>query len=270
MRPACRGPWASAGSAAGSAGSDGLRRLSLAARLAQISPARPVGVPDPFVYHTSRMMLRPLRASDRDEFLRVVRLSREHLARFCPLLRPGESEDQLFQRQLSFSQAAVSTGAAWRWVGFLQSGQMVGAFNLNEVTRSMGGPALSRGGRAEANCWVSADQIGKGLATEGYSVLLAHAFTPASTGLGLSAVYCFIAPANEASIRLAERVGFKAECLVPPVELNLGGHWIIHRTYVCRRSSHMPTPAAAPAKARGHAGPVLRLTGAMERPGARV
>ena len=77
-------------------------------RLAELVPQPPVEVISTSVLRTRRFHLRPLCESDRDEFIRVIRLSRAHLDRFSELHLPEETDQQLFERQLGLTQRGAS------------------------------------------------------------------------------------------------------------------------------------------------------------------
>jgi RimJ/RimL family protein N-acetyltransferase len=79
-----------------------------------------------------------------------------------------------------------------------------GGFNLNAITRGL---EL----KADITWWVAAPLCGRGLATEGVAALLAHALEDLPRGLGLHQVQAWISRDNEASIRLAQRVGLRRQ-----------------------------------------------------------
>lgn len=184
------------------AASASVARLGRAAAMSGgVSVQRPVEVAYAEPIRTPRMVLRPLTASDRPEFVRVIGLSRMHLARFCPLHREGESDDNLFDRQLALTRGSLVTGRAWRRAAFDADGKMVGVFNLNDLVTGLECAA-------EANWWVSADAVRRGYAFEGLGAMLRHALDDPPRGLGLHRVRALISPANLASVRMAVRLGF--------------------------------------------------------------
>lgn len=214
---------------------ESVARLSRAAALAGLrerwTGLAPVEVAFAEPLRTPRLVLRPLAAGDRDEFLRVLAASREHLASYCPLHRDGESDEDLFERQLGLSRASLVSGRAWRRCAFDERGRLVGAFNLNDISRGLENSA-------EANWWVAADAVRLGLGTEGLGAAIRHALEDAPRGLGLHRVRALISPGNSASVRMAVRLGFvrrAAEVLggsrVGPEMLKLGGRVEVHETY---------------------------------------
>jgi len=169
------------------------------------------------------MVLRPLRASDRAEYLRVLSLSREHLGRWMNLYRDSETDVELFERQLMMCRVGDERGVAWRRVGMMEDGRLAGFFNLNSITRGMTF-------EADANWWVAADVKGVGLGTEGVLAMLDHALADAPVGLGLHRVQAAIAPENTPSTRLAHRVGMKFQYSTQ-VNVKIGGKWEEHNLW---------------------------------------
>ncbi|VAX42454.1 hypothetical protein MNBD_PLANCTO03-1237 [hydrothermal vent metagenome] len=197
--------------------------------LAHLTPARPVEVLPPDALRSARLVLRPLVAADRAEFIRVIRESRKHLARFSPLHMPGESDDALFDRQLALTTEGDATGRACRRIAVEHTGRIVGAFNLNAIRRG-----LSCEG--DANCWLAVSAIGKGYATEAFLALLAHAFADLPEGLGLHRVLVGVQTENTASQQLIERLGF-VKAGPNTTYLHAGGKWDLHEMYAASPES---------------------------------
>jgi ribosomal-protein-alanine N-acetyltransferase len=153
---------------------------------------------------TESLELRPLRAEDEAEFVRVHELSREHFQRWMPALEPGMTMRSLFAASLRRARRGIRDGDEVRLVGLLQDGRMAGLFVLNRIVRQ----ALQN---AHASWRVSVDLAGRGLATEAVIALLDLAFAPAPLGLGLHRVQAEILPQNRASVRVAEKAGFRIE-----------------------------------------------------------
>ncbi|MCW5775623.1 MAG: GNAT family N-acetyltransferase [Phycisphaeraceae bacterium] len=199
--------------------------VSVRDAIADLAPARPLIVENRSLLRTARLTLRPLRESDREEYLRVIRLSREHLDRFSPLHRPGESDDDLFLRQLDLTETGDRNGTAWRRIGVLDDGRIAGAFNLNAIRRGL---CLE----ADANWWIAANCARLGLAFEGVRAMLDFAFMDLPRGLGLHRVFAGIQPENEASLRMAARLGFVRVGGGVSSYLHAGGRWERHDVYV--------------------------------------
>ncbi|HMN42416.1 MAG TPA: GNAT family protein [Phycisphaerales bacterium] len=204
---------------------DLLRRLGVAARLAA-APSAPTA---PLTLRTERLHLRPLELRDHAEFLRVIRLSRRHLDEFCPLSnrepsQPAETDHELFERQLALAEGAAHTGRAWRAFAFDQGNRIVGAFNINDITRG-----LEHTG--ELVFWLSADATRRGYALEGVRAVTDLALRDLPTGLGLCRLIALIAPGNDACLRLARKAGFTLNTGAPPANLRLGGRDVAHTIF---------------------------------------
>ena len=81
---------------------------AIRAALGEVVPSEPVVVRAGI--RTRRLVLRPLETKDREAYLSAARESRESLDAFMPLHRPGEADEDMFQRQLEIvgkEQAAV-------------------------------------------------------------------------------------------------------------------------------------------------------------------
>lgn len=220
-----------------------LSRLTTAARLARIAPAAPVRIDPPHVITTERLTLRPLEWRDREELARAVSDTRDAAADFCPLHKPGESDDQLFDRLLELGRAAGETGRAWRRIAEDAAGRIVGAINLNDV--SFGIEC-----RAELNLWVRTTTAARGLGTEMVQAAIRHAFRPQSgrqmregegllPGLGLTRIDALVAPENFASLALVRRLGFVVDPDAPSAQLTLNEQLVEHTRYVlwCENAS---------------------------------
>jgi RimJ/RimL family protein N-acetyltransferase len=101
------------------------------------------------------------------------------------------------------SQASLAAGTD---IGALivdaDSDELLGSVGLHGLD-----PAT---GRAAAGYWVAASARRRGVATRGLRLLCAFAFDE----LGVERIELWIEPENEASRRLAERVGFRSEGLL--------------------------------------------------------
>ena len=169
-------------------------------------------------------MLRPLVESDRDAYLTLLRDSREHLSRWVPLNRPGESNNEFFDRQVARTREGDETGAVWRRVGVLEDGTIIGSFHLNAITRGLTW-------HADAVWWVGRAWTRRGLATEGVTAMLEYGLEDPPRGLGLHAVHAGIDPENTASRRLVERLCFHPD---PSQRSHLlvGHEWRTHDFFV--------------------------------------
>lgn len=191
--------------------------------LARIAPSKAVEVVGPSGIATPRMVIRPLKESDRTQFLNAIKASRAHLERWIPLHNPGESDDEYFDRQWSLAQVGDRQGGSWRRVGVAPDGRIVGGFNLNAIARGLQSSA-------DANWWICSSFLRQGYGKEGVEAMLRNAFADLPAGLGLHTVHAGVAPDNLASIRLARALGFHHE---PGVQsyLRIGERWELHDIY---------------------------------------
>lgn len=150
------------------------------------------------------MLLRPLTASDRDEFVRVQEVSRELHAPWTPARTPGETSAELFEHQLLASLLGARDGTRHRLVGVLDDGRIAGFFALFDIVRGAFHNAM-------ASWSVNAEVQRQGYATEGVIGLLDLAFSAPPVGLGLHRVQANVMPTNAASLRVAEKAGFRRE-----------------------------------------------------------
>ena len=192
-------------------------------RVAALAPRRPVEVQPASPVHTPRFSLRPLEVRDREEFLRVLRIS-DHLDRFMPLRHPGERDEAVFARHLAQTRNSDASGVAWRRVGVDHTGRIVGGFNLINIERGLAH-------RADANWWVAGDCLRRRVATECVYAMLDLALGDAPLGLGLHEVAAHVQLENEPSLRLVARVGLR-DCGEAPQTLRVGERWLLHRTYI--------------------------------------
>jgi [ribosomal protein S5]-alanine N-acetyltransferase len=175
----------------------------------------------PPVIVTARLELRALRQADRDEFVRMHTVSREHFALWTPTGMMERAPEELFEENLQRAAEEAQSGAGVRLGGFLrESGRLAGLFTLGQIFR---GPFCS----CYAGWRVSVDCVGQGLCTEGMRAVLDLAFAPAPGGLGLHRVQANVIPENVASVRVAEKLGLRREGLALRY-LHIGGAWRDH------------------------------------------
>jgi len=183
---------------------------------------------------TARLLLRPLQEGDLSEYVRVGRVSGEHLAPWSPAPAAGESLDDQFLRQLTRTRDGLARDADYRLAAWLADGSLVGMFNLNNVVRGVFQNAY-------AGWWLAADSVGRGYAAEALDALLGFAFAPPPRGVGLHRVQANIIPRNERSIRLARRVGMREEGLARAY-LQIAGRWEDHIMFAKVAEEHAKAP----------------------------
>jgi RimJ/RimL family protein N-acetyltransferase len=206
-----------------------------------------VHVESPWVLRTERLRLRPLLPSDRAEYLAMLRESRAVLDQFVGLHAAGETDEDVFERQLVLARASVSCpDCAVRRVIEDDHG-LVGAININDIQNgeSRPGGTGQTGGSGEAVVWVRSGSMGKGYGVEAINGVASHALAPSGVGsaggLGLSSLYALTAPANVHAIRAFARAGFVEAPGVPMVELNVAGAWRPHAILIRAARQSLPT-----------------------------
>jgi ribosomal-protein-alanine N-acetyltransferase len=179
---------------------------------------------------TPRMVLRPLGAQDRDEFIRVHELSRELWRPWTPAQAAGDTASQQFTRAYETGLRGLQAGTQFRVIGELADGRIAGFFSLSEIVRGVFQNAY-------AGWRISAEVAGSGYATEGVRGILDLAFAAPGRGLGLHRVQANIIPANAASLRVAEKCGFRREGLAARY-LQIAGFWQDHVMFARTREEH--------------------------------
>jgi ribosomal-protein-alanine N-acetyltransferase len=179
---------------------------------------------------TPRLLLRPLCAEDRAEFVRVHTVSRTLFALWFPARSADETLDDFFTRQLNQTLDGLRGGTQYRFVGILDDARIAGFFNLFQIVRGAAQYAMIS--------WSVSAEVGRqGLCTEGVSALLDFAFALPPVGLGLHRVQANIIPANTPSIRVAEKTGFRREGLAKSY-LKIAGVWQDHFMYAKLANEH--------------------------------
>ncbi|MFG0286332.1 MAG: GNAT family N-acetyltransferase [Phycisphaerales bacterium JB039] len=185
----------------------------------------------PHIVQTARLTLRPLGEQDRDEFIRVFTISRDHFAPWSATGEAGRDPGAIFDEQLQRAAAECASGAGFRRAGFLlEGGALAGLFAFGQIFR---GPFRS----CYAGWRISADCLGRGLCTEAMAKMLDIAFAPEPEGLGLHRVQANIIPENIASLRVAEKLGMRREGLALRY-LHIGGAWRDHIMFARTAEEH--------------------------------
>ncbi len=172
---------------------------------------------------TERMLLRALRAGDRAEYERVQAMGAEFFRPWFSWHADGSTAIPDFDHELERVARGLETGTHVRLAGVLPEGRIAGFFNLTDIVRG----AFHN---AYASWSVSADAARRGYGTEGVRGLLALAFAASPGGLGLHRVQANVIPGNEASMRLARKVGFRREGEALRY-LHIAGEWRDHIMY---------------------------------------
>jgi RimJ/RimL family protein N-acetyltransferase len=145
---------------------------------------------------TPRLLLRPWTPDDADALLEVFATSRAALQRWTPwVLDESDTRDALRQKLQGHAER-FSTGVEWRY-----------AMITRDERRIVGGASLHPRvgpGAIEIGYWLATDATGRGLATEAAAALTTEAFR--MNGIERIEIRC--EPANEASMRVPERLGY--------------------------------------------------------------
>lgn len=159
------------------------------------------------------LLLRPLGYADESVFVEALERSREPLRRWIPLESNGESTSDYFHQQVQKALEGDSSNTACRRAIFLDDNTFVGMVNIIKIERGMQWTA-------EANWWIDSAHAGKGLGTKALEALLDHAFAEMPMGLGLHQLRAMICLDNPASVRVAEKLGFKDTGTTDLLEIN--------------------------------------------------
>lgn len=159
------------------------------------------------------LVLRPLGYADESIFVEALERSREPMRRWIPLESKVESTSDYFHHQVQKAIEGDKTNTACRRAIFLEDNTFVGMVNIIKIERGMEWTA-------EANWWIDSAHAGKGLGTKALETLLDHAFADMPIGLGLHQVRAMICLDNPASVRVAEKLGFKNSGTTDLLEIN--------------------------------------------------
>lgn len=206
------------------------------------------------VHETDHLVLRALRPEDQAGFVRLVTESEDVWRRWVPAGLTDVTAEGQFRRELERSVRGARAGTHLRLAAFERgegegspeagSRVMVGLFALNEIVRGVFQSAY-------ASWQVGASHMGRGLGTDGVRGLLDVAFDADPEGLGLHRVQANIMPSNAASLRIAEKLGFRREGLAARY-LKIAGRWEDHVMLAITREEWSPGgPDLAPADPPG-------------------
>jgi [ribosomal protein S5]-alanine N-acetyltransferase len=156
--------------------------------------------------------LRPLAASDRDEFIALARAS-------AGLHYPWYSMPTTPEDFLAYLNRFGQPTAEALLVCVRDGGALAGLITVDSIIRG-------RFQSASLSYAAFAPAAGRGYMSEGLALVVRYAFT----GLRLHRLEASIQPANEASLRLVRRQGFRKEGYSPDM-LFIGGAWRDHERW---------------------------------------
>jgi [ribosomal protein S5]-alanine N-acetyltransferase len=163
-----------------------------------------------------RVSVRPLAAGDRDEF---VALARASVGLHHPWYTMPTTREQFQAYLAKFRQPSTE--------GFLvcvrDGGSMAGLITIDSIVRG-------RFQSASLSYAAFAPAAGRGYMSEGLALVLRYAFTE----LRLHRLEASIQPANQASLRLVRRLGFRQEGFSPDM-LFIDGAWRGHERWAVTR-----------------------------------
>jgi ribosomal-protein-alanine N-acetyltransferase len=172
--------------------------------------------------HGRRVVLRPLTSSDFAAWRDVRTRSRDWLLKWEPRRPPGvpdaaESRSAFVARcRARDRERQLGTGFGF---GIFAEDRLRGEINVSGVQR---GPFQS----AYVGYWVDEESAGRGYVPEAVVVLLRHAFEE----LDLHRLQIAIIPRNQASRRVAEKLGLREEGTAERY-LEIAGVWEDHVRY---------------------------------------
>jgi ribosomal-protein-alanine N-acetyltransferase len=163
-----------------------------------------------------QVYLRAPRASDRNEFLRLSRASRE-------LHRPWVYAPENAREFAAYISRAGAASERCFLVCRRDDDAIAGVYNVSQISRGFFESAY-------LGYYAFAPTAGKGLMAEGLELVMRHCFRR----LKLHRLEANIQPDNERSKRLVERAGFRYEGYSPRY-LKIGGRWRDHERWAITR-----------------------------------
>ena len=190
---------------------------------------------------TSRLVLRPPRKGDYEEWAYVRAISRDFLRPWEPLWTDDHLELNSFKRRITWAKNEITAGRSYPFLifaseaavrdgsAFLDPGEygeapartegLVGGVTLEHVRR---GASMS----GSLGYWLGAPFVERGYMTEALIAVINFSFGD----LGLSRLEAACLPENFRSRRLLERCGFIEESRAAAY-LQIEGHWRDHLIY---------------------------------------
>jgi [ribosomal protein S5]-alanine N-acetyltransferase len=171
--------------------------------------------------------IRLLELDDAEALLEIRWRCRPYLEPWEPAREPGF---YTLAGQRETVRGALREYEAGRAVPFavIEGGELVGCVTLSAIVRGVFQNAY-------IGYWIDEARAGRGLATEGVRLAVAHAFGEE----GLHRVQAAVIPLNAASIRVLEKAGFREEGLARRY-LRIAGVWDDHLLFALTREDAPP------------------------------
>ncbi|MEX0664939.1 MAG: GNAT family protein [Acidimicrobiia bacterium] len=170
-----------------------------------------------------RVELRPLKASDWEQWRDVRLRSRDWLEPWEPFGEPGTADPvtdaDAFKARCGAWERQRHFDAAYGFGIFLRKGRFIGEVSLGSVQR---GPFQS----ANVGYWIDEAEAGRGFMPEAVALVIRFAFEE----LGLHRVEAAIVPRNKASRRVVKKLGLRDEGTSDRF-LQIRGVWEDHARY---------------------------------------
>ncbi|WUD71267.1 GNAT family N-acetyltransferase [Streptomyces sp. NBC_00510] len=182
---------------------------------------------DTFLAHGPRVAIRRITARDHEE---IGALARESAALHAPWVPAWEHTPESFRDWVGRFDHPTHEGFVICLPG---TGAIVGGVNINNIVRG----TIQSGALGYV---AYAATAGRGYMTEGLRLVMAYAFGD----LGLHRLEANIQPANVASIRLVERLGFEREGYSPRFQY-LDGAWRGHERWAVTAEMAVGEPREA-------------------------
>jgi ribosomal-protein-alanine N-acetyltransferase len=171
-----------------------------------------------------------MREEDRAGFVSFYEQSWTEMAPWFPLRPPGETFSDTFDRTMAKAIKGAAEQNEFRLVAFTRDDQLVALFGIMQVVRGAFESAV-------VSWCVHSHHARRGLGTEGVTGLLDMSFSSPPLGLGLHRVQANVIPTNIASVRVAEKAGFRREGLGRNY-LKINGEWRDHTFYAKLSAEH--------------------------------
>ena len=178
----------------------------------------------PVTLHAGDLTLRPLRYSDRSEWMAVRARNREWLGPWEASNPHPDAGLPTFRQMVGSLTHQAREGTALPWVITLADPRRRKAPIVGQLTVSsiMWGSALM----ATLGYWVDREHAGQGIAPTAVALATDYCFRE----LGLHRMEINIRPENAPSLRVVEKLGFRHEGLRPRY-LHINGAWADHESF---------------------------------------